>query len=53
MKCIKQLYLWLYMFYCRANQEWQWRNTSFTIAMWNINLYTPLELMWIDRSLEY
>ena len=19
--------------YCRANQEWQWRNTLFTIAM--------------------
>ena len=39
--------------YCRANQEWQWRNILFTIAKSNINLYTPLELARIDRSLVY
>ena len=29
--------------YCRANQEWQWRNIMFTIVVM-ITLYTPLEL---------
>ena len=24
--------------YCRANQEWQWRNILFTIAKSNINI---------------
>ena len=39
--------------YCRANQEWQWRNIVFSIVKLNINLYTPLELMGIDRSRVY
>ena len=37
--------------YCHANQEWQWRNTLFTIAWLNNNVYTLLELTRIDRSL--
>ena len=39
--------------YCRANQEWQWRNILFTIVKLNIKLYTPLELTRIDKSLVY
>ena len=39
--------------YCRANQEWQWRNILFTIAKLNINFHTPFELTQIDRSLVY
>ena len=38
---------------CRANQEWQLRNTLFTVVKLNINLYTPFEVMRIDRSLVY
>ena len=40
-------------FYCRASQEWQWRRVLFTIVKLNINFYTPLELMRIDRSRVY
>ena len=39
--------------YRRANQEWKWRNTFFTIAKYNTNVYTLLELTRIDRSLVY
>ena len=39
--------------YCRANQEWQWRNILFTLVKENINLYTTFELMLINRSLVY
>ena len=39
--------------YCRANQEWQWRNTVFTIAQLNTCVYTSLELTPIDRTLVY
>ena len=41
--------------YCRANQEWQWRNILFTIAIYkyNTNMYTSFELTQIDRSLVY
>ena len=39
--------------YCRANQEWQWRNILFSIVKVNINLHTPLELTGIDSSHVY
>ena len=39
--------------YCRANQEWQWRNTVFTIAQLNTCVYTSLKLTPIDRALAY
>ena len=43
----------LVMIYCPVSQEWQWRNILFTIVMKNINVYTPFELMRIDRSFVY
>ena len=39
--------------YCRANQEWQWRNILFSIVKFNINLYPQIELTGIDRSHVY
>ena len=40
-------------YYCRANQEWQWRKILFTLVKFNIDVYTPFEPMQIDRSLVY
>ena len=45
--------LWAFEIYCRANQEWQWRNTLFIIVKWNNNMYTSIELTRIDRSHVY
>ena len=41
------------MFYCRANQEWQWCNTLFTISKLKTNVYASIKLNQIDTLLVY